>query len=138
MGKKAPGKSHREGLTIVELMDMFPTEEAPGAMARVLAVLFLLTSSRQIPALWPDDPTIWIQQPRRTTVRCPHAKPLDATGRLSIGWRLNAMEIAESLDFAEHIKRFCSEALATAYFMPRMARRIRTEQEHDILMCRLG
>ena len=28
MGKKAPGKSHREGMTIVELMDMFPTEEA--------------------------------------------------------------------------------------------------------------
>ncbi len=28
MAKKAPGKAHREGLTIVELMDMFPTEEA--------------------------------------------------------------------------------------------------------------
>ena len=28
MAKKAPGKSHREGITIVELMDMFPTEEA--------------------------------------------------------------------------------------------------------------
>ena len=28
MAKKAPGKSHREGLTIVELMDMFPTETA--------------------------------------------------------------------------------------------------------------
>ena len=28
MAKKAPGKSHREGLTVVELMDMFPTEEA--------------------------------------------------------------------------------------------------------------
>ena len=28
MAKKAPGKSHREGLTLVELMDMFPTEEA--------------------------------------------------------------------------------------------------------------
>ena len=27
MAKKAPGKSHREGITIVELMDMFPTEE---------------------------------------------------------------------------------------------------------------
>ena len=28
MAKKAPGKAHREGLTIVQLMDMFPTEEA--------------------------------------------------------------------------------------------------------------
>ena len=28
MGKKAPGKAHREGVTIVDLMDMFPTEEA--------------------------------------------------------------------------------------------------------------
>lgn len=28
MAKKAPGKSHREGLTIVELTEMFPTEEA--------------------------------------------------------------------------------------------------------------
>ena len=28
MARKAPGKAHREGLTVVELMDMFPTEEA--------------------------------------------------------------------------------------------------------------
>ncbi len=28
MTQKAPGKSHREGLTIVELIDMFPTERA--------------------------------------------------------------------------------------------------------------
>ena len=28
MAKKAPGKAHREGLTFIELMDMFPTEEA--------------------------------------------------------------------------------------------------------------
>ena len=28
MARKAPGKAHREGMTIVELMDMFPTEEA--------------------------------------------------------------------------------------------------------------
>ena len=28
MAKKAPGKAHREGLTLVQLMDMFPTEEA--------------------------------------------------------------------------------------------------------------
>ena len=27
MTRKAPGKAHREGLTLVELMDMFPTEE---------------------------------------------------------------------------------------------------------------
>ena len=27
MARKAPGKAHREGLTVVELMDMFPTEE---------------------------------------------------------------------------------------------------------------
>ena len=31
MAKKAPGKAHREGVTIVELMDMFPTEEAATA-----------------------------------------------------------------------------------------------------------
>ena len=28
MARKAPGKAHRDGLTVVELMDMFPTEEA--------------------------------------------------------------------------------------------------------------
>lgn len=28
MARRAPGKSHRKGVTIVELMDMFPTEEA--------------------------------------------------------------------------------------------------------------
>ena len=28
MTKKAPGKAHREGMTVVQLMDMFPTEEA--------------------------------------------------------------------------------------------------------------
>ena len=28
MSKKASGKSHREGITVVELMDMFPTDEA--------------------------------------------------------------------------------------------------------------
>ena len=28
MAKKSPGKSHREGLTIVQLIEMFPTEEA--------------------------------------------------------------------------------------------------------------
>ena len=31
MARKAPGKAHREGLTVVELMDMFPTEEAAAA-----------------------------------------------------------------------------------------------------------
>ena len=28
MARKAPGKAHREGVTLVELMDMFPTEKA--------------------------------------------------------------------------------------------------------------
>ena len=28
MTRKAPGKAHREGITLIELMDMFPTEEA--------------------------------------------------------------------------------------------------------------
>ena len=28
MSKSAPGKSHREGMTLIQLMDMFPTEEA--------------------------------------------------------------------------------------------------------------
>ena len=27
MARKAPGKAHREGLSIIELMDMFPSEE---------------------------------------------------------------------------------------------------------------
>ena len=31
MTRKAPGKAHREGLTLVQLMDMFPTEEASAA-----------------------------------------------------------------------------------------------------------
>ena len=31
MAKKAPGKAHRDGLTLVQLMDMFPTEEAATA-----------------------------------------------------------------------------------------------------------
>ena len=31
MPRKAPGKAHREGLTLVQLMDMFPTEEAATA-----------------------------------------------------------------------------------------------------------
>ena len=31
MAKKAPGKAHREGLTVIELMDMYPTEEAATA-----------------------------------------------------------------------------------------------------------
>ena len=28
MTKKAPGKSHREGVTLIQLMDRFSTEEA--------------------------------------------------------------------------------------------------------------
>ena len=28
MAKKAPGKAHREGITVIQLMEMFPTEEA--------------------------------------------------------------------------------------------------------------
>ena len=28
MAKKGPGRAYREGMTIVQLMDMFPTEEA--------------------------------------------------------------------------------------------------------------
>ena len=31
MARKAPGKAHREGLSVVELMDMFPTEKAATA-----------------------------------------------------------------------------------------------------------
>ena len=38
MAYKAPGKSHREGLTLVQMMDMFPTEEA--AVAWFEAVLW--------------------------------------------------------------------------------------------------
>ena len=28
MVQKAPGKAHRKGLTLIQLMEMFPTEEA--------------------------------------------------------------------------------------------------------------
>ena len=28
MARKAPGKNHRTGMTLIELMDMFPTEKA--------------------------------------------------------------------------------------------------------------
>ena len=31
MAHKAPGKSHREGITLVQLVNMFPTEEAATA-----------------------------------------------------------------------------------------------------------
>ena len=97
------------------------TGEAAGAMAWARAVPFPFTSSRPKLALRPSDSKFWIQQPGRTKGRCPHAKPLDATGRSSIGWRLNAMESAAISDFAERIRRFCLKAFATAYFMPRMA-----------------
>ena len=35
MAKKAPGKAHRKGLTIVQLMDMFPTEESRHGVVRI-------------------------------------------------------------------------------------------------------
>ncbi len=28
MARKKPGRAHRDGLTLVDLMDMFPTEKA--------------------------------------------------------------------------------------------------------------
>ena len=31
MARKAPGKAHRDGITVVELMDMFPDEAAATA-----------------------------------------------------------------------------------------------------------
>lgn len=38
MAKKAPGKNHRKGLSIVELMDKFPTEDLARAVLRQVVV----------------------------------------------------------------------------------------------------
>ena len=35
---KAPGKAHREGITVVQLMDMFPDEEAARQWVRAKAM----------------------------------------------------------------------------------------------------
>ena len=61
MTQKAPGKSHREGLTIVQLMDMFPSEEAATEWFES--------------AVWPDGRKC----PKCTSARTgevPNAKPM--------------------------------------------------------------
>ena len=62
MGKKAPGKSHREGLTLVQVMDMFPTEEA--AVAWFESVI------------WPDGERHCGKCGSTRTREVPNAKPM--------------------------------------------------------------
>ena len=61
MAYKAPGKSHRDGLTLVQMMDMFPTEE--GAVAWFESVL------------WPDERCCGKCGSMRTR-EVPNAKPM--------------------------------------------------------------
>ena len=62
MARKAPGKSHREGLTIVELTDMFPTEEA--AVAWFESVI------------WPEGERYCGKCGSVRTRKVPNAKPM--------------------------------------------------------------
>ena len=62
MAKKAPGKAHREGLAIVELMDMFPTEEA--------AIQWFES------AVWPDGERHCGKCGSTRTREVPNAKPM--------------------------------------------------------------
>jgi len=62
MGKKAPGKSHREGLTLVQVMDMFPTEEADVAWFEDV--------------IWPDGERHCGKCGSARTREVPNAKPI--------------------------------------------------------------
>ena len=62
MGKKAPGKSYREGITVVELMDMFPTEEASVAWFESV--------------IWPDGERHCGKCGSTRTREVPNAKPM--------------------------------------------------------------
>ena len=62
MAKKAPGKAHREGLTIVQLMDMFPTEEAATEWFES--------------AVWPDGERHCGKCGSTRTREVPNAKPM--------------------------------------------------------------
>ena len=62
MAKKAPGKSHREGLTLVQLMDMFPTEDAATAWFESV--------------LWPDGERHCGKCGSVRTREVPNAKPM--------------------------------------------------------------
>ena len=55
MTRKAPGKAHREGLTLVQLMDMFPTEEAAAAWFESV--------------VWPDRPAALPESAGRCNTR---------------------------------------------------------------------
>ena len=62
MAKKAPGKAHREGLTLVQLMDMFPTEEAATAWFES--------------AIWPDGERYCGKCGSTRTREVPNSKPM--------------------------------------------------------------
>ena len=62
MAKNAPGKSHREGLTLVQVMDMFPTETA--------AVAWFEDS------IWPDGERHCGHCGSERTREVPNAKPM--------------------------------------------------------------
>ena len=62
MAKKAPGKAHREGLTIVELMDMFPAEGAATEWFES--------------AVWPDGERYCGKCGSTRTREVPNAKPM--------------------------------------------------------------
>ena len=62
MGKKAPGKSHREGLTLVQVMDMFPDEAAAVAWFESI--------------IWPDGERHCGKCGSSRTREVPKAKPM--------------------------------------------------------------
>ena len=62
MAKKAPGKSDREGITLVQLVDMFPTEEAATAWFESV--------------VWPDDERYCGKCGGTRTREVPNAKPM--------------------------------------------------------------
>ena len=62
MGKKAPGKSHREGLTLVQVMDMFPDEAAAVAWFESI--------------IWPDCERHCGKCGSARTREVPNAKPM--------------------------------------------------------------
>ena len=62
MAKKAPGRAHREGPTIVQLMDMFPTEDAATAWFES--------------SVWPDGKRCCGKCGSTRTREVPNAKPM--------------------------------------------------------------
>ena len=62
MAKKAPGKAHREGITVVEMIDMFQTEEAATAWFESV--------------VWPDGERYCGKCGSTRTREVPNAKPM--------------------------------------------------------------